>query len=376
MSAPAASSPSRSANHAPPNPPVPETLGTTSSAHPNNATALSNPLTSPILSPSLQSSSSRPQPSNSGSASRSATSPPTTTTATATASAATGSQPRVTMDLNPTLPSRATQLHIDEARAALVASMSNMLDSELQSRASLLHSNAAALTKQEKDVAKGTEALRKENDKLEKLARDTERKIKELGNVQNWAEVLERDFLVLEETMRIVREGSGSGDDSCSKCSGSSWTGSYSADDSRAGSRRGSVTGDADGNVKKPEERGLNGHTAVDAAVESGKLEDRNDINVTVDKAVAESILEAMATDLHEPLGSLSLNPVSSESQGSSLKGKEPAVNDSGIEVDNAHDVLETREPVQPPDTNSAGAVEDVVLNNDLTHPATTDGKS
>ncbi|OTA55287.1 hypothetical protein K449DRAFT_337760, partial [Hypoxylon sp. EC38] len=114
------------------------------------------------------------------------------------------------MDLNPNLPSRTTQLHIDEARAAFVASMSNMLDSELQSRASLLHSNAAALSKQEKDVIKGTEALRKENDKLEKLARDTERKIKELGNVQNWAEVLERDFLVLEETMRLVREGSGS----------------------------------------------------------------------------------------------------------------------------------------------------------------------
>ncbi|KAI1460927.1 hypothetical protein F4805DRAFT_350117 [Annulohypoxylon moriforme] len=370
MSAPAVSHPSTSANHAPPNPPVPETLGTTPSALPNNTTASSNTLTSPNLSPSLQSSSSRPQPSNSGSTSRSATSPPTTTTA--TASAATGSQPRVTMDLNPTLPSRATQLHIDEARAALVASMSNMLDSELQSRASLLHSNAAVLTKQEKDVAKGTEALRKENDKLEKLARDTERKIKELGNVQNWAEVLERDFLVLEETMRLVREGSGSGDDTCSECSGSSWTGSYSADDSRAGSRRGSVGGDADGNVKKTEERGLNGHPAINGAVDGGKLKERNDINVTVDKAVADSILEAMATDLHEPLGSLSLNPVSSESQGSSLKGKEPAVNDSGIEVDNTHETRETHEPNQPLNTPRADVVEDVAANNELTHPTTT----
>ena len=49
-----------------------------------------------------------------------------------------------------------------------------------------------------------------------------ERKIKELGNVQNWAEVLERDFLVLEETMRLVREGSGSDGESCSECSRSS----------------------------------------------------------------------------------------------------------------------------------------------------------
>ncbi|KAI0882566.1 uncharacterized protein GGS22DRAFT_169763 [Annulohypoxylon maeteangense] len=370
MSAPAVSSPSTSASHALPNPSVPETLSATPSAQSSNVTASPNSLTSPTLSPSLQSGSSRPQPSNSGSTSRSATSPPTTTTA--TASAATGSQPRVTMDLNPTLPSRATQLHIDEARVALVASMSNMLDSELQSRASLLHSNAAALTKQEKDVAKGTEALRKENDKLEKLARDTERKIKELGNVQNWAEVLERDFLVLEETMRLVREGSGSGDDSCSECSGSSWTGSYSAEDSRAGSRRGSVTGDADGNIKKAEERELNGHTAVDGAVDGGKLKERDDINVTVDKAVAESILEAMATDLREPLSSLTLNPVSSESQGSSVKGKEPAVSDSGIEVDNAHKSLEPPEPVQPSDTPPADTVEDVTANKDITDSTTT----
>ncbi|KAI2468298.1 hypothetical protein F4781DRAFT_277140 [Annulohypoxylon bovei var. microspora] len=374
MSAPAVSSPSTTANHVPPTTSAPETPGTippAQSSAPNNATGSSNTITSPLPSPSLQSSSSRPQPPNSASTSRSATSPPTTTTATASAA---GSQPRVTMDLNPTLPSRATQLHIDEARVALVASMSNMLDSELQSRASLLHSNAAALTKQEKDVARGTEALRKENDKLEKLARDTERKIKELGNVQNWAEVLERDFLVLEETMRLVRDGGGSGgDDTCSECSGSSWTGSYSADDSRAGSRRGSVTGEADVNGKKIDERGVNGHGAVDGAIGGGKLVGRDDINVTVDKAVAESILEAMATSLHEPTSSLSLNSVSPESQGSSVKGKEPATDDSGIEVDNAHEILETHlEPVQSLNTARVEVVEDTTVNSDINRATTT----
>ncbi|KAI1091514.1 hypothetical protein F5B19DRAFT_264659 [Rostrohypoxylon terebratum] len=367
MSAPVTTSPSTSANHVSPNHPTPGTLGTTPSARPNNATAPSNTMTSLNLTPSSHSNSSRPRPSKSGSTSRSATSPPTTTTA--TASAATGSQPRVTIDLNPNLPSRATQLHIDEARAALVASMSNMLDSELQSRASLLHSNAAALTKQEKDVVKGTEALRKENDKLEKLARDTERKIKELGNVQNWAEVLERDFLVLEETMRLVREGSGSGDDSCSQCSGSSWSGSYSGSDSRAGSRRGSFTGDGDGSFKKPSERGLNGHTGN---AKDGNLAERDDIHVTVDKAVAGSILEAMATSLHEPLGSLSINPAPSESQESSVKGKEPAVSDSGVEVDTIREVLETRGLEQPLDITQTDVVEDVAPQNELSHPTPT----
>ncbi|KAJ0331058.1 hypothetical protein COL5a_002591 [Colletotrichum fioriniae] len=78
-----------------------------------------------------------------------------------------------------------------------------MLDGELQTRARMLHANAAALDKQERDVVRATEALRKENDKLAKFSGDAARRVKELGNVQNWAEVLERDFLVLEETLRL-----------------------------------------------------------------------------------------------------------------------------------------------------------------------------
>ncbi|KAI8282750.1 hypothetical protein K4K59_007874 [Colletotrichum sp. SAR11_240] len=104
--------------------------------------------------------------------------------------------------LHQTLPSEDQQQHISEARAAVVASIGNMLDGELQTRARMLHSNAAALDKQERDVVKATDALRKENDKLAKFTVDAARRVKELGNVQNWAEVLERDFLVLEETFR------------------------------------------------------------------------------------------------------------------------------------------------------------------------------
>ncbi|PBP22021.1 hypothetical protein BUE80_DR007130 [Diplocarpon rosae] len=41
--------------------------------------------------------------------------------------------------------------------------------------------------------------------------------LKELGNVQNWAEMLERDFLVLGETLRLAEYGSSGSE------SGSSW---------------------------------------------------------------------------------------------------------------------------------------------------------
>ncbi|KAE8448795.1 hypothetical protein EG329_008797 [Mollisiaceae sp. DMI_Dod_QoI] len=100
-----------------------------------------------------------------------------------------------------------TRRQIAEARAALEASMSNIgsnLDHTLRSRAENLHSNSKQLERQQKDVVTATSNLRKESTKLQKLADEGSKKIKELGNVQNWAEMLERDFLVLGETLRLA----------------------------------------------------------------------------------------------------------------------------------------------------------------------------
>ncbi|KAL0783190.1 hypothetical protein CaCOL14_001096 [Colletotrichum acutatum] len=127
--------------------------------------------------------------------------PPAPASSSSAAAASASSPPQ--QPLHQTLPSPDQQHHISEARAAVVASIGNMLDGELQTRARMLHANAAALDKQERDVVRATEALRKENDKLAKFSVDAARRVKELGNVQNWAEVLERDFLVLEETLRL-----------------------------------------------------------------------------------------------------------------------------------------------------------------------------
>lgn len=66
-------------------------------------------------------------------------------------------------------------------------------------------------------MTRATAALRAENEKLEKLASGAARDIKMIGSVQNWAEVLERDFVVLEETVRLVRDGCGSDCCSCSE---------------------------------------------------------------------------------------------------------------------------------------------------------------
>ncbi|KAG6359826.1 hypothetical protein INS49_010879 [Diaporthe citri] len=135
------------------------------------------------------------------------------------------------------LPTEAEQEQIAQARTALVASIGNTLDHELQTRASLLHSNQAAIEKQERDVERALADLRREDDRLLKVLNNGSRQVKELGDVQNWAERLERDFLVLEETMRLVHEGDSGGESG-------SWTGSESG--SWSGSERGSFVGDGD----------------------------------------------------------------------------------------------------------------------------------
>ncbi|KAH8177918.1 GCN5-like protein 1 (GCN5L1) domain-containing protein [Sarocladium implicatum] len=133
---------------------------------------------------------------------------------------------------NPTTPSSSTLPTSDsvtQARTAVVATLSNLLDRKLQTRATTLHENAASLTKQEREVEQATVGLRKEREKLEKEAAKAERSLREIGSVQNWAEVLERQFLVVEETVRLANGGkdgseggersySGSGSCSCSEC--------------------------------------------------------------------------------------------------------------------------------------------------------------
>ena len=83
---------------------------------------------------------------------------------------------------SPPLPSPETARQVAEARAALEASMTNIGNqhfSALQSRAQNLHANTAQLDKQQKDVIKATEGLKKETEKLRKWADEGQRMVKE-----------------------------------------------------------------------------------------------------------------------------------------------------------------------------------------------------
>jgi hypothetical protein len=147
------------------------------------------------------------------------------------------------------------------------------LDHTLQSRAQNLHGNAAQLERQHARLEQETAGLRRETEKLRKVADEGARRVKELGNVQNWAEVLERDFLVLGELVRLVRKGDrergwDGGEEGWETSSGSgSWSGS---EDGSEGGGGGEPVGDGErrstDNIDEPplsRELGLPSQNAV-----------------------------------------------------------------------------------------------------------------
>lgn len=114
-----------------------------------------------------------------------------------------------TLPIQPT-PASPSPQQTAEARAAFTGSLlsagTSTVQSDLQTRAADLHANTAAIDKQEQELLKQTKNLSKESDKWQKVVDDGARGVKETGDVQNWAEMLERDLCVLEDTMAMVDE--------------------------------------------------------------------------------------------------------------------------------------------------------------------------
>jgi hypothetical protein len=104
-----------------------------------------------------------------------------------------------------------------EAREAFTTSLSTIgssIDADLQSRAKNIHSNSAALKKQEDQLTKSTKELGKENKRMEGLVEKTKRdlgKVMDRGGGMEGMEAkldqIDDDLAVLEEMMRIVEEG-------------------------------------------------------------------------------------------------------------------------------------------------------------------------
>ncbi|KAJ6126939.1 hypothetical protein N7523_002551 [Penicillium sp. IBT 18751x] len=91
-----------------------------------------------------------------------------------------------------------------EALAAFTATLHSVganLEAPLRDRAATITSNTAALDRQEAELAEHTARLAKQNAQWSGFADETREGLKEVGDVQNWAEMIERDLLVLEEMM-------------------------------------------------------------------------------------------------------------------------------------------------------------------------------
>ena len=115
-------------------------------------------------------------------------------------------------DQTPATPPPSQDQRTAEAREAFTAHLNSVgshVDADLQSRAKDIHANSAAIAKQEGDVSKQTAALSKQSAQYQKLADDSRGKLKEIGDVQNWAEMIERDMMVVEETLRLAEEEAG-----------------------------------------------------------------------------------------------------------------------------------------------------------------------
>lgn len=91
-----------------------------------------------------------------------------------------------------------------EALAAFTATLHSVganLEAPLRDRAATITSNTAALDRQEAELTEHTARLAKQNAQWSGFADETREGLKEIGDVQNWAEMIERDLLVLEEMM-------------------------------------------------------------------------------------------------------------------------------------------------------------------------------
>ncbi|KAK7202767.1 hypothetical protein BZA70DRAFT_93106 [Myxozyma melibiosi] len=84
-------------------------------------------------------------------------------------------------------------------------SLTQYVDRDLRQRITSVHANSKHIATQSKEIRVRTGALAKDATKWEELSGKATQALKEAGDVQNWAEILEVEISALEETMRIVR---------------------------------------------------------------------------------------------------------------------------------------------------------------------------
>ncbi|KAJ5856506.1 GCN5-like 1 [Penicillium soppii] len=151
-----------------------------------------------------------------------------------------------------TTPTESDDQRKKEALAAFTATLHSVgtnLEAPLRDRAANIQSNALALERQEAELAENTARLARQNEQWVGLADETREGLKEIGDVQNWAEMIERDLLALEDMMDNVEGRNKDADE----------------DGSHGGRGNGLENGNGNGNGD------LNGHVDGIDNIDSGK---------------------------------------------------------------------------------------------------------
>lgn len=96
-----------------------------------------------------------------------------------------------------------------EAKTAFTATLTSVganLDTDVRGRAQIIHDNASTIASQQTDLQTATKQLAKQNAEIGKLADQGRQALKEVGDLGNWAEMLERDMMVLDEALGMAEE--------------------------------------------------------------------------------------------------------------------------------------------------------------------------
>lgn len=116
----------------------------------------------------------------------------------------------------------ATTATDEENEAAALAALNAVIHSvgtgytqPLTSRAAQLHANDQMLAQQRERLLHTSALLAKDTAVLQKLAQESNNKLKSFGDLHNWSETLDNDLNAIEETLRLVEHGTL---ETCSKC--------------------------------------------------------------------------------------------------------------------------------------------------------------
>ncbi len=85
-----------------------------------------------------------------------------------------------------------------------VAGLTSSLDREIRARVATISANAATIEKQTADLQGSARRMGKINKQCGSILNSTQIRLKDIGHLQNWVELLDQDMTLLDGMLAIV----------------------------------------------------------------------------------------------------------------------------------------------------------------------------